>query len=62
MDALAEELSSKLDHWQPVTSAEVRVMIAEIIAQADEGTLALGRSRRVEQEVLDLLDDDATSR
>ena len=62
MDALAEQLSAKLEHWQPQTSAEVRTLVAEIIARADEDALDLGRSRTVEQEVLDLLDDAPASR
>ena len=59
MDALAKELSAKLERWQPRTSAEVRALVAEIIARADENALDLGRSRTAEREVLDLLDADA---
>ena len=62
MDALAEQLDAKLEQWQPQTSAEVRALVSEIIARADEDALDLGRSRATEQEVLDLLDDEPTSR
>ncbi len=62
MDALAEELNAKLEHWQPQTRAEVRARVAEIIALADEDALELGRSRALDQEVLDLLDDEPASR
>jgi hypothetical protein len=62
MDALAEKLNAKLEHWRPKTSAEVRILIAEIIARADEDALDLGRSRAAEQEALDLIDDEPTSR
>jgi hypothetical protein len=62
MDALAEKLSAKLERWRPETSADVRVLISEIIARADEDALDLSRSRAAEQEVLDLLDDGPASR
>lgn len=62
MDALVVELDAKLERWSVRTSTEVRMRVAEIIAGADEDTLDIGRSRAVEQEVLDLLDDEPTSR
>ncbi len=56
MEALAEKLDEKLHNWEPETSERVRALVAEIIELADENALDLMRSRRVEQEVLDLLD------
>lgn len=52
MDALAERLDTRLREWAPDTAGQVRERIAEIIDLADQGTLDLMRSRRVEQEVL----------
>ena len=60
MDAIAEKLDSKLREWKPQTSNEVRTRVAEIIELADEDALNVMRSRAVEQEVLDLLDEPAS--
>ena len=60
MDALAERLDKKLREWSPETAEQVRCQIAEIIELADQGLLDLVRSRKVEQEVLDLLDEPTT--
>jgi hypothetical protein len=57
MDALAEKLNSKLSHWQPDVAEQVRQYVAEIIEMADLDMLDVLRSRVVEQEVLDLLDE-----
>ena len=57
MEAIAEQLETKLHKWKPETSEKVRVLVAEIIAMADDDALDIGRSRSVEQEVLDLLDE-----
>ena len=57
MDALAEKLDAKLCEWEPRTAAEVRKRVSEIIDLADEDLLGIMRSRTVEQEVLDLLDE-----
>ena len=63
MEALAERLDTKLREWSPETAAEVREHVAESIELADHGSLDLMRSRKVEQEVLDILDhDDAAAR
>ena len=59
MDALAEKLDAKLREWEPRTAAEVRKRVSEIIDLADEDLLDIMRSRAVEQEVLDLLDEPA---
>jgi len=57
MEAIAEKLESKLHQWKPETSQRVRALVAEIIELADDDALDIGRSRRVEQEVLDVLDE-----
>ena len=60
MDMLVEELDAKLREWEPSTAAEVRQRVSEIIDLADEGLLEIMRSRAVEQEVLDILDEPAS--
>jgi len=57
MDALAEQLDSKLREWKPETADLVRRRVAEIIEVTDQDALDVLRSRRVEQETLDLIDD-----
>jgi hypothetical protein len=57
MDALVEKLDARLREWRPETAAEARKRIAEVIDLADQDVLDLSRSRAVEQEVLDLLDE-----
>jgi hypothetical protein len=59
MDALVERLDVKLREWKPETAEEVRQCVAEIIALADQEALDLLRSRVVEQQVLDMLDEPA---
>lgn len=59
MDALLERLDAKLHEWKPEMAAQVRERVAEIIILADENVLDLLRSRAVEQEVLDTLDEPA---
>lgn len=60
MDVLVEWLDAKLREWEPDTAEQVRQRIAEIIDLADQDALDVMRSRAVEQEVLDLLDEPAT--
>jgi hypothetical protein len=60
MDALAERLDAKLRAWKPDTAEQVRQHVAEIIEMADLDALDVLRSRVVEQEVLDMLDEPAT--
>jgi hypothetical protein len=60
MDALAERLDAKLRVWKPDTAEQVRQRVAEIIEMADLDALDVLRSRVVEQEVLDMLDEPAT--
>jgi len=57
MEAIAARLETKLHEWKPETSQMVRALVAEIIELADNDTLDLARSRSVEQEVLNLLDE-----
>ena len=60
MEAIAEQLENKLHEWKPETSQKVRVLVAEIIELADDDALDIGRSRSVEQEVMDILDEPST--
>ena len=57
MDMLVERLDAKLREWEPNIAATVRERILEIIDLADQDALGIMRSRAVEQEVLDLLDE-----
>jgi hypothetical protein len=59
MDALIQELEIKLQ-WQPATVEQVRRYLVEIIELADQDALELLRSRLVEQEVLDIIDEPET--
>ncbi len=60
MDMLVERLDEKLCEWEPSTAAEVRQRVLELIDLADEGLLERMRSRAVEQDVLDILDEPAS--
>ena len=60
MDALAARLDTKLREWTAGTAEQVRQRIAEIIDLADQNALDIMRSRAVEEEVLNLLDEPAT--
>jgi hypothetical protein len=60
VDALAEKLDARLREWKPETAAEARERISEVIDLADHDILDLARSRAVEQEVIDLLDEPPT--
>jgi hypothetical protein len=57
MDALVQELDLKLRQWQPDIVEQVRQCLAEIIELADQDALDILRSRVVEQEVLNLIDE-----
>jgi shikimate kinase len=57
MDALADKLNLKLTQWQPEIAEQVRRSVAEIIEMADLDMFDILRSRAIEQEVLDLLDE-----
>ena len=56
MDALIEELDTKLREWRSNTAAEVRRKVMEIINLADQDLLDIMQSRYVEQEALNLID------
>ncbi len=60
MDAIAEKLDTKLSKWKPEISQEVRALVSQVIEAADNDALDLTRSRAVEQEVLDQLDEPAS--
>ncbi len=60
MDALIQELDIKLRQWQPDIVEQVRKCLVEIIELADQDALDILRSRVVEQEVLDLIDEPET--
>jgi hypothetical protein len=57
MDVLIETLNARLREWKPETAAQVRERVTEIIGLADQDVLDLLRSRRLEQDVLDILDE-----
>jgi len=57
MDTLAATLNVRLSKWQPDVAELARQFILEIIDLADRDALDILRSRSVEQEVLDLLDE-----
>ena len=57
MDAIAEKLDTKLSEWKPEISREVRALVSQVIDAADNDALDVMRSRAVEQEVLDQLDE-----
>jgi len=57
MDMLVERLDAKLREWEPNIAATVRERILEIIDLAVRDALEIMRSRAVEQEVLDILDE-----
>jgi hypothetical protein len=57
MDALLETLNTKLHQWKPETAAQVRERVTEIIGLADQDCLDLLRSRKREQDVLDIVDE-----
>lgn len=60
MDALAEKLDTKLRTWKAETAAQVRERVTEVIELADDDVLDVMRSRALEQEVLDMLDEPTT--
>ena len=60
MDILVESLDTKLRTWKPEVAEQVRQQVAEIIELADQDALDVMRSRAIEQEVLDLLDEPET--
>jgi hypothetical protein len=57
MDVLAKRLDKKLQEWGSEVAEQVRREVVELIELADRGLLDIARSRKVEQEVLDLIDE-----
>jgi hypothetical protein len=55
-----EKLEARLRAWKPETAAEARERITEVIDLADQDVLDLSRSRAVEQEVLNIIDEPAS--
>lgn len=60
MTAIAKKLDARLNRWAPETAKKVEQLVAEIIDLADHDALDLARSRKVEQEVLDIIDGRKT--
>jgi hypothetical protein len=61
VDPIAEKLNTKLREWKPEISRKVRTVVSDVMDAADNDALDLLRSRGVEQEVLEQL-DEPTSR
>ncbi len=57
MTAIAKKLVEKLTRWVPETAKKVEQLVAEIIDLADHDALNLARSRELEQEALDIIDE-----
>jgi hypothetical protein len=57
MDMLSKRLDKKLQEWGSEVAEQVRCEVVELIELADRGLLEIARSRKVEQEVLDLIDE-----
>jgi hypothetical protein len=57
MTAIADKLDQRLQMWDSETAAAVERLVNEIISLADQDALGLLRSRHVEQEVLNILDE-----
>jgi hypothetical protein len=62
VDAIVEKLEVKLSTWKPEVSQKVRALVSQVIDAADNDALDLMRSRAVEQEVLDQIDDPPSRR
>ena len=58
MTAIAQKLDEKLAEWSPQLVHDVEALVENIIELADADGLDILRSRKIEQEVLDLLDED----
>ena len=56
MTAIAKKLDARLNRWTPETAKKAKQLVAEMIELADHDALDLVRSRKVEQEVLDIFD------
>ena len=56
MTAIAKKLDARLNRWAPETAKREHQLVTEIIELADHDALDLVCSRKVEQEVLDIID------
>jgi hypothetical protein len=56
MTAITKKLDARLNRWASETAMKVAQLVAEIIDLADHDALDLVRSRKVGQEVLDIID------
>jgi hypothetical protein len=56
------EIIGKLKEWSPETAEQVCGQVVEIIELADQGLLDIVRARKIDQEVLDLLDQRSRER
>jgi hypothetical protein len=59
MDTLAQRLDKKLQEWEPEVASQVLKRVSEFFEVADQGLLDVVLSRRVEQDVLDMLDESS---
>ncbi len=57
MDVLAEKLDIKLRNWKPDIARQVKQSKVKLIDLADQEAIDMMRSRSVEQDVLDILDE-----
>jgi hypothetical protein len=53
---LQKKLDARLNQWAPETAKKVEQLVAEIIDLTDQDALDVARSRKVEQEVLEIID------
>ena len=60
MDPVVVTLNKKLTQWSPILADQVKRQVLEIMEMADQDVLDISRSRHVEQDVLDLLDENET--
>ena len=60
MTTIAEKLDKKLSGWESDVAHEVEDLVEDIIELADHDGLDILRSRNVEQEVLDIIDEDTS--
>lgn len=56
MTEIAKKLDARLNRWAPETAKKVEQLVAEIIDLTDQDALDVARSRKVEQEVLEIID------
>jgi hypothetical protein len=56
-DVLAKRPDKKLQEWGSEVAEQVRREVVELIELADRGLVDIARLRKVEQEVLDLIDE-----